>query len=198
MSTRVEQKAATRATLRSAGQACFLARGFAATSVKHIVSEAAVAHGTFYVHFSNKTVLLDELLDEFNLSLAAKLGPILGEGTTPTVETVRQAAEVFLDHWHEHRRMVECFAERSAASLSLANLRDGLNPPMADLLERSLTAASHLMGSDVNVELVSHALLGLWLRVGLQYLFNEDVSRDQAATTLARMSAGALGAVLEL
>ncbi len=196
MSTRLEKKAATRATLRDAGQACFHEHGFAATTVKHIVRKAGVAHGTFYVHFAGKAEVLDELLAEFNGSLSTKLAPILGGGALPSLETVEQVAEVFLDHWREHRSMVECFAERSAASLSLANLRDGLNPPVADLLERALGAVSLASGSGINAELVSHALLGLWLRVGLQYLFNERVSRDDAVTTLVNMTAGALGAVL--
>ena len=195
MSTRTAQKAATRASLREAGRACFLERGFAATSVKHIVSAAGVAHGTFYVHFPGKAELLDELLEEFNQALAGQLVSVLDQ--PPTRETVRRAAELFLDHWLAHRRLVECFAERSAASLSLANLRDGLNPPVAGLLEQSLAQVSRAAQRDLHAELVTHAMLGLWLRVGLQYLFNERVTREAALDTLVRMSTGALLAVLE-
>lgn len=47
--------------LLAAGASCFAEVGFAGATVTHITKRAGVAHGTFFVHFSSKHALLDEL-----------------------------------------------------------------------------------------------------------------------------------------
>jgi AcrR family transcriptional regulator len=43
----------------------FARRGFHEASVAHIISEAQIARGTFYLYFSSKSDVFQELLDEF-------------------------------------------------------------------------------------------------------------------------------------
>jgi hypothetical protein len=77
-------------------------------------------------------------------------------------------------------------------------LRDGVNPPMANLLTAVLSAAARDRDGARQVDwaLASQALLAMWLRVGLQYLFGDAVERTTAVETLVRMSVGAVEGML--
>ncbi len=196
--TRRDRKAATRARIKQTALDCFLQDGFEATSIGAIAKRAGVAHGTFYVHFPSKEAVIDELLDEFNQQLAMALQPVmLAAGELPLQQLVQLAAETFLDHWERNKDFVRCYAARSAAGLRLEALRDGVNPPMTGLLR---AAWRHAAGDRVEaeqIELATQALLAMWLRVGMQYLFAEAVSRRGAVETLVRMTVGAVGALLD-
>jgi AcrR family transcriptional regulator len=196
--TRREQKAATRAAVKAAARGCFAETGYSGTNIADIARAAGVAHGTFYVHFPNKDAVLDELLEEFNDAFVGRLAPVFASAATAPVEqTVRATAEAFLDHWDGNRDFVEAYAERSASGLALTNLRDGVNPPMARLIGAALRrAAAHRDAISGNWDLVTHALLAMWLRIGMQYLFNDDVTREQATTSLVAMSVGSIEAIL--
>ncbi len=222
--SRRQQKAATRGQIKEAARACFARSGYDATNIADIAAAAAVAHGTFYVHFANKAELLDELLVEFNDGLAAKLEPVFTAATGPRAhapavdwltDTVRTTAEIFLDYWHEQRDFIACYAQRlaspglassgrsspgaskSASGLDRETLRDGANPPMFALLSGALmTIAARAHADRHDLELVAHGLLAMWLRIGMQYLFNDRVTREGAIDALVRMSIGAVGAVL--
>lgn len=197
--TRQERKARTRTSLKEAARHCFAELGYETTGIADIARIAGVATGTFYVHFANKEDVIDEMLVEFNDSFARRLEPILIDSAGRKVsvaQVVRAAAECFLDHWSAHRVFIECYVQRSTSALSLASLRDGVNPPMAVLLRQALERAAGDR-TDIHADLVTQALLGMWLRVGLQFLFNEKVSRVDAVETLVRLTVGATTAVLD-
>lgn len=195
--TRQERKALTRTALKNAARHCFAKLGYEATSIADIVGMAGVATGTFYVHFANKEDVIDEMLVEFNDAFTRRLEPILMDaagGDVPVARIVRAAAECLLDHWSAHRVFIESYVQRSTSALSLASLRDGVNPPMATLLRQALERAA-VGRADIHADLVTQALLGMWLRVGMQFLFNKKVSRDDAVETLVRLTVGATTAV---
>lgn len=195
---RQAQKAATRATLRAAARRCFAERGFAATQIGDIARAAGVAHGTFYVHFASKEQVCDELLDELNQALVGELDAAWGPAALadPT-RTARRLAEICLDRWRADRDLVAAFAERAGLDGRLEPLRDGINPPVARFLGARIATLAAAVGAKVRQpELIAHALLGMWTRVGLQYLFGTGVSRKQAAELLATLSIGALGAAV--
>lgn len=197
--TRQERKSLTRSALKDAARRCFAELGYDATGIADIARKAGVANGTFYVHFANKEDVVDEMLVEFNDAFTRRLEPILmdaASGAAPVAKVVRAAAECLLDHWSDHRAFIECYVQRSTSALSLASLRDGVNPPMAVLLRQALERAAGGR-AEIHADLVTQALLGMWLRVGLQFLFNEKVSRADAVETLVRLTVGATTAVLD-
>jgi len=157
-----------------------------------------VAHGTFYVHFTSKDDVLDELLGGFNDELAARLAPVLLESErAPLKTTVRRTAEIFLDYWNERRSFVDSYARRAAAGLDARALREGINPPMFALLHAAIQSRANERGAvGVDPALAAHALLAMWLRVGLQRMFNPSVTRKDAVDALVRMSVGAIDAYL--
>lgn len=194
--TRKERKAATRKRILAAAKACFDQGGFHGTTVGQISQCARVAHGTFYVHFPSKEAVLDELLIDFNAGFVERIGPVLQPGAR-LGPMVRGAVEVFVDHWEEHRSFVAAYAERAASGLSPQEVRNGINPPMTNALCAALGALAKSRGVlEGDWDLVALTLLAMWMRVGLQYLFNE-VPRERAVDTLTTMTVGAIDAVMQ-
>ena len=194
MSTRSTRKAETRAQLRDAARALFADGGFEATSIAAITAQAGVAHGTFYVHFESKAVLLDELLVEFNEGLAQRLAPLwLDPDGGALRDRVGATAAVFLDTWRDNLGLVEVYAQHVASGLRLEQLRDGINPPAVSLLTAALARLGATGHSIPQPDLVAQGLLAAWLRIGLQHLFG-GVARDRAAAALVHITMGALGA----
>ncbi len=196
--TRKARKAATRQALKDAALGCFGELGYAETSIEAITRAAGVAHGTFYVHFASKEGVLDELLGEFGDGLTARLGPALMKAArAPSYALVERMAGIFLDYWQEQRRFIESYAQRVAGGLNVVALRDGLTPQLVQALSGGLEAMARSAGGALaHPELVTQAIVGMWLRVGLQYLFNDQVSRKAAIGVLARLSWGAAQALM--
>ncbi len=193
LSPRQRKKAETRQLLRDTGGRLFSELGFEATSIGAITTAAGVAHGTFYVHFPSKEALLDELLAEFNEGLATRLAPIwAGADSVPLAKLVGGTAAIFLDYWSAHRGFVEVSAQRLAVGLRLEQLRDGVNPPAADLLTAALTRLASAGREIPEPALVAQGLLAAWLRIGLQHLFGEGIDRDRATAALTHLTLGAL------
>jgi AcrR family transcriptional regulator len=196
--TRKQQKSATRKTLKSCALKCFAEEGYSETTIRAITRAAGVAHGTFYVHFPGKEALLEEMLAEFNAGLAKQLVPIWIDAARPLpvgelAQRVQRSAALFLEYLTEQRAFVQAYAEMVARGLSLANLRDGINPPAEQLLRGRL---QHALGEQVDagkLHLATQAVLALWIRVGLQYLFNDQVTHAAAMDVLVEMTIGALG-----
>lgn len=197
MGKRNARKARTRVALKEAARACLEETSFPELQITGITSRAGVAVGTFYVHFPNKESLLDELIAEFNIRQTERLAAVWAGGVSDPETIVSEVAGTLLDAWMSERDLLEAFVRRSATGSSLATLRDGINPPMAEFLFRALEAWAAGRGGRVpHLELATQAVLGLWMRVALQYLFNPEVTREAAVETLTTMTLGAASAVV--
>lgn len=197
-STRKERKLATRKAIREVAAQVFAQNGFDGTTAGDIAKAAGVAHGTFYVHFANKEAVADELLADFNDGFVTRLEPVLhGLQQRPMAATVRAIAGHFIDHWQAERSFVRVYAQRTASGLHLEALRDGVNPPMVALLRPMIEAAATATAAHgTHAGLITHGLLGLWLRIGLQHALGEAGERDEAVDTLSLLTIGALGSVM--
>jgi len=193
--TRSDQKAQTRTLLLDAAKRCFEERGYHATGVGDVSRAAGVAHGTFYVHFPSKEAVADEILDEFNQDLARMLSPVLLGGERGLTERVRASARLFLERLLRDRPFVTWYAERIAEGASPAVLHRGINPPLYELLSLALAQRA---GHEVRARdrLVAHALLAMWIRVGLQVAFEQGPTRKEGEDVLTAMTVGALEQVL--
>lgn len=196
---RQRRKATTRAALEAALQRCLAERGYEETSVAHVTRAAGVAVGTFYVHFESKEAALDSLLDRLNAELADRVAPALmaAAGGAPLEESIRAAAEAFLELLAQRRWLVECYALRVASGFTPSAFRDGINPPVLALLRNALEMYAARRRARADWDLVTHALLGLWLRVGLRHALSDDVAFEAAARTLTHSSLGVVEAMVE-
>ena len=76
-SVRSGRAAKTRGKLLDATAELLAERGYSRLSTAAVAERAGVAHGTFYVHFSSKEELADEVLAEINVAFRALLAPII-------------------------------------------------------------------------------------------------------------------------
>jgi TetR/AcrR family transcriptional regulator, transcriptional repressor for nem operon len=72
--SRTKPAAERRADLLAAGQALFVAKGIAATSLEDITNGAGVSKGLFYVYFRSKEDLVLALQGQFSQQLAERIG----------------------------------------------------------------------------------------------------------------------------
>ena len=196
--TRKEQKAVTRQTLKAAAMTCFSRLGYDDASIGAITREAGVAHGTFYVHFPSKDAVMDELLAEFNAGFVDRMAGLVGElSTASTGDILGQGAGIFLDYWQERRDFIEAYAQRVAGSIGLAALKDGLSSDLVKIAAGWIRMIAAKRKIEIKTpELIAQALAVLWFRIGLQYLFSEDVSRQRATELLQKMTLGALAQLI--
>ena len=192
MSVRAERKRVTREQLKRSGYECFARHGIDGTSIGRLTRHAGVAHGTFYVHFESKERLLDDLLGDFNRRLAEALAPMWdGERGFPDRETLAAIANAFLTHWESEREFVAAYSGYAGARLGLNELRDGINPPAVTLLTGWLEGVFPTVSAAQRM-LAGQAILAMWMRVGLNALFSDEVTREDAVRTLVGLSRGGL------
>ena len=185
---RQQQKQATRSALLEAAGRTIGERGYEQTTIAHIARAASVATGTFYVHFESKDHLLDSLLERFNEELERDLvGAVAGVEGEATAVILERIAETFLDHWSRNRTFVEVYSRRIAGHLTAEDLSRGVNPPMTRFLELML-AQRYPDRPPLERHLLSQAVLAVWLRLGLQFLFNDDVNRSAVRESLVGLT----------
>ena len=71
--TRTKPAEQRRAELLAAGQALFLAKGIAGTSLDDITQRAGVSKGLFYLYFQAKEDLVLALQEQFSHQVAARM-----------------------------------------------------------------------------------------------------------------------------
>jgi AcrR family transcriptional regulator len=103
--TRTKPAEQRRAELLAAGQALFLAKGVAGTSLDDVTQRAGVSKGLFYLYFSSKEDLVLALREQFSRALAERMraaaeavpastGPAsTGPASTGSVSTERDWAD---------------------------------------------------------------------------------------------------------
>ncbi|MBN1949337.1 MAG: TetR/AcrR family transcriptional regulator [Candidatus Cloacimonetes bacterium] len=64
MNKRLEQKQKTREQIREKARIVFLRKGFLQATTAEIAEAADIAHGTLFLHFSSKELLIIEILDQ--------------------------------------------------------------------------------------------------------------------------------------
>jgi AcrR family transcriptional regulator len=77
---RIEKGKATRGRLLDTGRRLFGERGYEATSIDAILSEAGVAKGALYHHFADKQQLFDAVLDRTLAEIAGRIAEVAGAG----------------------------------------------------------------------------------------------------------------------
>ncbi|MGY4225008.1 AcrR family transcriptional regulator [Bradyrhizobium sp. USDA 4503] len=73
MITQSQRRTATIAAILDGARKLFASRGFAETSVDAIASEAGVAKGAVYHHFSSKEEIMDQLVDAVQADFAVEV-----------------------------------------------------------------------------------------------------------------------------
>ena len=85
---------ATRETIEGAAVRVFARRGFAASSIRHIATEAGLSTGSIYRHYASKEALFDALLEQASSGLVAASAMLSGD--SDPLLLAREFTRVFL------------------------------------------------------------------------------------------------------
>lgn len=122
----------THQLLLDAGVAVAEREGLAGLSVNHVVAEAGVAKGTFYVHFADREAFVDALHARFHDRVEVEVA--LATSHTPAgAEQIWRGAEAYLD---------VCLSDRAIKALALEARADAaLTASMSARHERFAASA---------------------------------------------------------
>jgi TetR/AcrR family transcriptional regulator, transcriptional repressor for nem operon len=113
--TRTKPAEQRRAELLAAGQALFLAKGIAGTSLDDITQRAGVSKGLFYLYFSSKEDLVLALREQFSRELAERMRAAAGAvppSTVPASTVPASTASAWADRLDACVRAgFECYRE---------------------------------------------------------------------------------------
>ena len=174
---RNEKHAVTKRRLFAAAIKVVGIYGYAGASVARITAEAGVAQGTFYLHFENRQVLLDQLL------------PVVGEDV---IKAVRERSQDSLSE--EQREVERCraffdvlkevpefFRIQNEAELFAPEAYnkhiDGVVAGYVRALKRGFDPSDPDGYSDDELEVIVHVLLGARACLGKRYA-NLDCGDD--------------------
>src|SRR3954454_14147981 len=131
---RAEKALQTRRRIRAEAEALFLRNGYAATSMKQVAEEAAVAERTLYLNFPTKAALLNEIIrvavrgHDRDEPLAA------GEGFRALVAAPPGRL------LHEFARMTTALMARTARVLAIGEAAATVDPALGDFRDRGHAA----------------------------------------------------------
>ena len=187
-SKRQQQAAATQDQLLTAAREVFGERGYQATTVGAITSQANTAHGTFYLYFRNKqdafAAVMADVTDE--LYREADAGSPMGDPRGTLETSIRGFLEAFVRHRKLWRSLLEAsFTNRDVEVVWLM-----LRSRFVDRIERDLRSLRKAGAiRELDVPLVANALGGMveWAAT-TQYVLGSgpaERSVDDTAAALA-------------
>ncbi len=159
--------------------------------VKDIIDNAGVARGTFYFHFEDKEAILEDILQDYNGYLLKTLSRILKDSNGYYGQKIlKQIANEVITFLETNTVFIHVYLEQMTSGRNVKRVRDGVNPE----LENMLTIFFIEQGScdQTTAKLLTHALMSMWMRIGLQYTLSNNLDRNKAIEAIVKLSAGAI------
>jgi AcrR family transcriptional regulator len=193
-----ERVADRRAELLEAAVRVFAEKGFHATRVGDIATEAGVAHGLLYHYFRSKEEVLDTVFRDTWSALVAETARI-ESSDQPLREQLRLFARIYLGSWLQTPDLVRVLV-REVARGPGAGSRVAEIGELFDSLRRIIVAAQKRgeARADIDPTIAAWALYGAheeiltgWV---LGLLPGEPADVDRAVTTVVDVAHGGLAA----
>ena len=177
--SRTRQRDATRRQLVQAGLRIVAERGFAGATTAAIAEASGKAHGTVFVHFRTRDVLVDELVAEIGKTMSQQLAQASNDSPElPAVLDSHLAAlgqhEVFYA-----RLLCEASTLPDAARARLFALQSGIAWRLRTAYEREVAR-----GTARDLDPV--VLVNMWIALTNHYLMNRDLFAPGASVIGAR------------
>ena len=151
-----------RAQLMEAALAAFSRGGYHGTHVSHIIAEAGVARGTFYLYFQGKREVFQALIDEMFASLDGVLEVIDPRAARSPLEQMRENFERFVGVMQERPLLTTLLIEQGAPLEP--EVRERLRAFYGELtakVEQTLALGEELgLFEPVDREVVARAIVG--------------------------------------
>ncbi len=162
---------ATRQALLTAAEEVFGESNYARASVTEITRRAGVSQGTFYVYFSSKTEIFEELVRHLGRSLRRSLAQ--ATACAPTRLAIEEAGlRAFLAFVGEHRDLYRIVRQAEFVSEDVfreyyRSLAEGYREGLRASVDAGEVA-------DVDLEALSYALMGIYDFVGMRWVLWEQ------------------------
>ena len=180
------KKADRREQILRAALKAFTKGGYHGTHVEHVVKEAGIARGTFYMHFESKHDVFDALVERtFDVFLDVRPA-----GEAIDVRSIRDAERMLRDSYtvvlttfHKHRRLTRLlFDEAVGLEKGFRKKLEGhyrvwherVSETLDMLVERGVARRT------LDVEITSEMVIGMVERIARRYLFQSrrpDIER---------------------
>ena len=163
----------TRARLLKAAEDVFTELGYHEASIVKITEAAGVANGTFYLYFSGKQGIFDELVDDLNRRVRTAMEESASRGRTRG-EAERLGFEAFFRFTAEHPGLYRVirqaeFVSPGALRLHYDRIARGYARHLREAMERGELAAA-------DPEVLSWALMGAGELIGLRWILWGDTA----------------------
>lgn len=157
----------TRAKLLEAAEKVFSECGYAEASIVRITEAAGVAQGTFYLYFSSKLEIFEELVEDLNRRVRHAMTEAAA-GATTRIEIEREGFRAFFRFTEEHPALYRII--REAEFVSPQSLRLHYTRIVSGYIE-GLAAAKHAGEiGDVDPSVVAWVLMGIGEMVGMRWV----------------------------
>ena len=174
----------TRGRLLTSGLQLFAQHGLNGVTTHDIAREAGVATGTFYLHFSDKSALFQEIA----IDTEARLRAHIDDATAYAADlrgAERAAVEALFDFATQNRDTIRIlFGGDSGAAGS--QLLEAFATSIAEARRRAISSGE--MPHEIEPSVLSQALVGMLSRVLLWWIEDPDpVARETVIETLTRI-----------
>lgn len=162
---------ATRQALLTAAEEVFGESGYSRAAITEITRRAGVAQGTFYVYFSSKQEIFEELVRHLGSALRHTLAEAVG-GTETRLGREEVGLRTFLDFVRRHRNLYRIvrqaeFVEESVFREYYRRFALGYR----EGLEASVAAGEV---ADVDLDALAFALMGISDFIGMRWVLWEE------------------------
>ena len=170
---RTERGERTRTRLLKAAEDVFTELGYHEASVVKIAESAGVANGTFYLYFSGKQEIFDELVEDLNSRVRHAMIEASSRGRT-RAESERLGFEAFFQFTAEHPGLYRVirqaeFVSPPALRLHYERIVEGYASGLEDAMRRGEIATG-------DPEVLAWALMGAGELIGLRWILWGDTA----------------------
>ena len=157
------ERQARRAQVLRHAKRIFARKGYHRTNVADIIGRAGIARGTFYLYFQNKKDLFQELLEQVQTELAARILRLrVGPDNHGPVEQLRANLRRVVDYVLEERELTDILLNHSTGfdrdlDAKILNFYDRI----AALIQRSLDLGIEMqLVRQTNTRAIAYCILG--------------------------------------
>lgn len=181
-----------KAGILDAAAKLFSERGYHTTSITHVIEQAGISRGTFYLYFDSKETLFLELMDRFIHQILDVVEVVDPEGPQPErriAENLRRVVDVVFDNRHLTLLVFrQSLGVNDEVDTKLRHLYDFLQEMVQGAL---VNGAESGLTRPCNAPLVATALIGAMKEVFFRLLVEEsDVDHDREAVTAELLDFG--------
>lgn len=184
---RTERGTRTRARLLEAAEKVFAESGYSEASIVRITEAAGVAQGTFYLYFTGKLEIFEELVEDLNRRVRHAMTEAAATATT-RIESERAGFRGFFEFTAAHPALYRIV--REAEFVSPSALRLHYSRIVESYIQGLTTAQQHGEVGEFDPEIIAWILMGIGEMVGMRWVLwgNGDIAGDASDPTASGTS----------